>query len=147
MPFDSFVSVDRCSTTLHAIRSKGGKFTVVDVKDIHTSDNVILVLNSLVTELFGGQITKDVKLTITTERHSKIKEVYAGRYPHSFDDSGSVTISFGHLAPEERRSASVLLALEEVQKPCGMEVAEYIVSHGYVLSIVKAIFKDLDFVN
>ncbi|GMN19309.1 hypothetical protein TIFTF001_045165 [Ficus carica] len=101
-----------------AEKSKGGTFS--DVRD-HNN------LSKAFSQCLGGLLTvvvKDLNLTIAqVDEESKIKNVSAGNYPKTENDS-SVTISFGELYNNEVLVVMVYLLLPKVESERNSDVLQ-----------------------
>ncbi|GMN45922.1 hypothetical protein TIFTF001_015098 [Ficus carica] len=107
-----------------ATNSKGGTFS-----DVQNQDNLSIAFS----QCLGGLLTvvvQDLNLTIKQfDGESKIEKVFAGNYPQTRNNDGSITISFGELYNREVRKVMVDLLLPAVESEKNPDVL--VVSYTY----------------
>ncbi|KAH7854257.1 hypothetical protein Vadar_011806 [Vaccinium darrowii] len=122
---------DHDPKVLKAITDKsfGGTFA-----DVQNEDNLSIAFSQCLGGLLSV-VVQDLKLTVT-KIESTIKNVSAGSYPQSRDDTaGSVTITFGDLYAKELRKVIVDLLLPAVTERVGADILE--ISYTYSAGGVK----------
>ena len=81
-------------------------------------------------------VVQDLNLTIKqVDDESKIEEVFAGNYPQTRNNDGSITISFGELYNREVRKVMVDLLLPAVESRKSPDVLEVSYTYRWVVPI------------